>query len=227
MSTALAPYIPRRQADFTNWLANFSTLISASPTLYGLTSGDAATIAAMNASWVAVFTPVTSPMTRTSAAVSAKNTAYATIVPQVRVYAQNISNNPGVASSDKIAVGVNPKTSTPSPISPPVSVPVLTIQAAGPGTLTVRYRDSAASVSVKGKPYGVKFVQIFGSASSTPITVQSAGPLLAQLTKSPGVLNLAGMTTGEQLYFWARYLLSNGQFSAWSTISNFTVANSM
>ena len=227
MSTALAPYIPRKQADFTNWLANFSTLITASPTLYGLTSGDATIIAGLNTQWVAAFTPVTSPTSKTAAAVSAKNTAYATIVPQIRTYAQAISNNPGVGSADKIAVGVNPKTSTPSPISPPASVPVLTIQAAGPGTLTVRYRDSAASVSVKGKPYGVKFVQIFGRASATPITVQDATSLLTQLTKSPGVLNLAGMTTGQQVYFWARYLLANGQFSAWSTIVNFTVANSM
>jgi hypothetical protein len=46
---ALPPYMPTKEADFTNWLNNSSTLISANPPAYGLMSTDAANIAAQNA----------------------------------------------------------------------------------------------------------------------------------------------------------------------------------
>ena len=50
---ALPPYIPVQEGEFTSWLANFSTLISAAPSMYGLLTSDAATIAAQNAAWEA------------------------------------------------------------------------------------------------------------------------------------------------------------------------------
>lgn len=46
---ALPPYMPTKEADFASWLANFSTLISANPSAYGLMTTDAATIAPQNA----------------------------------------------------------------------------------------------------------------------------------------------------------------------------------
>jgi hypothetical protein len=222
---AVAPYIPNKQANFTAWLANFSTLITASPNTYGLVTSDAVTIAGLNSAWVAAYTPVTSGSTKTPAAVSNKNSVEVSVKAQIRVYAQQIGNNPGVTSANKIALGLNPKTSTPSPVTAPTTNPVLTVQSASAGSLIVRYRDSAASVSVKSKPYGVKFCEIHGNASATPITVQTASNLLVNASKSPVVIDTSSFTTGMQLYFWARWRCGNGAFGPWSPIVAFTVAN--
>ena len=115
---AVAPYIPAKDAQFDAWLNNFSTLISAAPATYGLVAGDATTIAAQYSSWHAAYLLCTSKSTKTANAVSAKNTAKVTALAIIRPYAQTISNNPGVTSANKIALGLNPKTSTPSPITP-------------------------------------------------------------------------------------------------------------
>jgi len=96
--------------------------------------------------------------------VGAKNVAKVTVTAQIRTYAQTIANNPGVSGDNKIALGLNPKTSTPSPITPPTTYPALTLQNQTPLQATLRYRDSAASVSVKAKPYGVTQCQVFGMA---------------------------------------------------------------
>jgi hypothetical protein len=223
---ALAPYIPNRDANLNNWLANFSTLISANPFTYGLVTADAATIAAAVATWTAAYMLVTSNTTKTQQTVSAKNTARVTVLSVVRPYAQSISLNAGVASADKIALGLNPRTSTPSPISPPTTNPVLLLQNLTNLSATLRFRDSAASVSVKAKPYGVKLLRLYGATSATPLTDPTKLPLLDTFTKSPLVLSLTGLTVGQQMYCAAQWQVQSGGLSPFSPILSFTVAGS-
>lgn len=219
---AVAPYIPTTDAGLDAWLNNFSTLITASPSAYGLLSSDAATIAAAVASWHAEYLLVSSPTTKTASTVSAKNTAKVTTLGIIRPYSQNIANNPGVSSSNKIALGLNPKTSTPSPITPPASNPILTVQSAANLSMILRYRDSAASVSVKSKPYGVKGCQIFGVASAIPITDPTKLPLLLVATKSPVTVTFPSGSAGMQVYMAARWAIQTGGVSPWSPMINFT-----
>lgn len=220
---ALPSYIPARDADFNNWLNNFSTLLSATPALYGLTAVDAASVAAVTATWNATYLLVTSPSTKTADAVSAKNTAKVNANSGVRPYAQQISLNAGVASSDKIAIGVNPRTSTPTPITPPTTNPVLTLQSCSNLSAYVRYRDSAASVSVKAKPFGVLQLQLFGTTSATIVTDPTTLPLKGTPTKSPFVLTFSSADIGKQFYCAGRWVTRNGQVGPWSGILSFTV----
>ena len=129
---------------------------------------------------------------------------------------------PGVSSANKIALGLNPKTSTPSPITPPSSNPILTVQSAANLSMILRYRDSAASVSVKSKPYGVKGCQIFGVASATPITDPTKLPLLIIATKSPVTVTFPSGSAGMQVYMAARWAIQTGGVSPWSPMINFT-----
>jgi hypothetical protein len=220
---ALPPYVPTKDALFSNWLDNFATLLAADPALYGLTAGDAATVTAQQVAWAAAYGLVTSPSTKTAEAVSAKNDAKINALGVVRPLAQRISLNAGVASSDKVAIGVNPRTSTPSPITPPTSQPVLLVQSASSLSLILRYRDSAASVSVKAKPYGVTQLRLYGKTSATPITDPAELPLIETLTKSPAVLSLAAFSPGAQLYLVGRWATRTGGLSDPGAIINFTV----
>lgn len=221
---ALPPYIPNPDAKFNNWVNNFSTLITAAPMTYGLVAGDATAIAAVVATWNTAYALVTSPSTKTAQAVSDKNTARVTTLATVRPYAQQISLNAGVASADKIAVGVNPRTSTPSPITPPNSNPVLVIQAAQNLATIMRFRDSAAAPSVKSKPYGVLRCEVKYLVSVTPITDPTLLTQVVSATKSPFVVQFGGGDVGKQCYFAARWATRTGGFSPWSPIANFTVA---
>jgi hypothetical protein len=220
---ALPPYIPAKDADLSNWLANFSTLISASPATYGLTSTDAINIAAANTSFQTAYAVVTSPSTKTAATVSAKNTAKVNTLAIVRPYAQQISLNAGVSSADKTAVGVNPRTSTPSPVTPPTSNPILSVRGAGNLSLILSYRDSAASVSVKAKPYGVTSCRIRYVVSATPITDVTVLTGLVHATKSPLTVTFASGDAGKQCYLAAQWVTRTGGVSPWSPIANFTV----
>ena len=217
------PYIPPKDADLAAWLANFSSLLTASPVTYGQSSAVAVSVAAANSAYQAAYTLVTSPSTKTANTVASKNSAKVSTLAIVRPIAQQISLAAGVLTSDKIAIGVNPRTSVPTPITPPTTVPALTLRGAGPLQVIVYYRDSAASTSVKSKPYGVQFVNLYYETSATPITVPQPSANLIQLTKSPYTITFPGSAGGLQVYIWAQYVLKNGKLSSFSPVSSWTV----
>jgi len=214
------PYIPPKDANLSTWAANFSSLLTAAPATYGQSSATAAAVAAAVATFQAAYTVVTSKSTKTADAVTAKNNAKVAMLALVRPVAVNTSLNVAVSSANKIAIGVNPRSSTPSPITPPTTYPVLTVQAGAALQLYVRYRDSAASVSVKAKPYGVSSVVLAFAISAVPVTDPTTLGGQMALTKSPSLVQFAA---GGQCYMAARYLLANGKYSGWGPIVNFTV----
>lgn len=219
----LPPYVPARNANFIAWLANFSTLITAAPATYGLASGDATTIAAINTSLAADYALITSPATKTKTTVQAYNSAKAGDLPTVRGYAQMIANNAGVSASNKTAVGVNPRTSTPTPITAPTTSPVLTAQSASTGGIILRYRDATASPSVKAKPYGAIGVQLWAMSSATPVTDPSLLDFQLNATKSPLTLSMPG-TAGHTIYIAARWQTRTGLVGPWSSIISYVSA---
>lgn len=220
---ALPPYIPAKDGAYDSWAANFSTLITADPPSYGLTTSDASNIAAAYASWLAAYTLVLSPSTKTAAVVAAKDTARVTSLRIFRPYAQSIANNAGVTPANKTAVGVNPRTSTPIPITAPTTNPVLTSATGMSLQSVVRYRDSIASPSVKSKPYGVIQCQVWGALSATPIADPAALALLGIATKSPFIQNWPAGSGGKTAYLAARWITRKGLVGPWSPIIAVTV----
>jgi hypothetical protein len=219
----VAPYIPVKNAAMIAWLANFSGLITASPATYGLAAGDATSIAAINTAMAAAYALITSPSTKTAATVAAFNALKAGDLPPIRQYAQMISLNAGVSSANKIAVGVNPRTSVPTPITAPTTNPVLTVASASTAGLILRYRDSVASPSVKSKPFGVIAVQVYAMASTTVVTDPTTLPFVLSATKSPLTLSLPA-TAGKVCYIVARYITRKGLVGPWSPIISYVSA---
>ena len=221
---ALPPYIPAKDASLNSWSANFSTLITASPATYGLVSGDASAIATVVAEWAAAYALVVSPTTKTASTVSAKNIAKIALLATVRPYAQQISLNAGVSASNKTAVGVNPRTSVPTPITTPTTYPSLTINTALSLQHVVRYRDSTSSPSVKSKPYGVIGVQLYATASATAITDPTLLAYQQTAPKSPFLQSWPAGDVGMKAYYAARYVTRKGLFGPWSPVVSFTIA---
>lgn len=215
---ALAPYIPPKDAALNSWAANFSALITADPATYGLVTGDASAIAGVVATWAAAYALVTSPSTKTAMTVSAKNAAKVSMLGTLRPYAQTIGLNAGVTSAAKIAVGVNPRTSVPVPITAPTTYPVLSITSGFPLNLIVRYRDQLASPSVKSKPYGVIGCMISAQTSSTVITDPTKIQVIGPQTKSPYTQPFPGGSSGSIAYMAARWVTKKGLFGPWSPI---------
>jgi hypothetical protein len=215
---AVAPYIPPKNADLLSWAQNFSTLLTASPSTYGLMSSDAATVAATYAALAAAYALITSSATKTAATVQAFNIQKVTSLSVLRPYAQTIANNAGVAASDKIAIGVNARTTPPTPVPVPPTYPVLYFGTNSNAGQVLRYHDSTNSASVKSKPFGVLQVQIYALVSATVITDPTLLTLQRSVTTSPLQLTLGSGNAGKTAYYAARYITRKGYLSDFGPI---------
>src|SRR5688572_775218 len=153
------PYFPSRNADIAPWLLNFSTLLTAAPTDYGLTAGNAVTVAAQNTAWQAAYTAATNPVTRTSVTVAALQSATFTMRAIVLPFATLIAGNPAVLDADKIAIGVTVRITTRTPIPPPADAPGFDLVRVTPLSARYRYYDLATPTSKK-KPYGAVSIEV-------------------------------------------------------------------
>lgn len=217
------PYIPAKDADFANWSANFATLIAASPATYGLTSGDAATITAADAAFQTAYSTAINPATRTPVTVQAKDTARTSTQVTERAYGQTIANNAGVSPSDKIALGLNPRTNTPTPVPAPITYPLLSVASTVTNGLVIRYRDDLASPSVKSKPAGSTALQLNAqiNVGGTISASVDLWPVAGIETKSPFVLATSPSDSGKIVSMAGRWLTRRGLMGPWGpTITN-------
>lgn len=217
---ATPPYIPASDSGFDAWLANFSTLITAAPTTYGLVAGDATAIAAQQTAWAAAYALVVNPATKTAVTVAAKDAARATAESVVRPYAVQISQNPGVTNGDKTAVGVTVKKTIPTPVPPPTTTPTLSLVQGSPLSHQLAYRDTSTPTS-KSKPAGAIQIQL-NRAVGVAFTVDpDAAAFYAMWTKSPNVSTFDSTQVGMKCTYFARWVTRGGpggasQFGPWS-----------
>ena len=147
------PYIPAADALAGPWSDNFSTLLTAAPTDYGLVAGDAVAVAAVVTPWLAALVLATNPATRTPVTVADKDTARAAMEAVVRPYAVQISQNPLISNGLKTGIGVTPRilTKTRNSVVAEEAVLAITYTALSAPILTV---TNPATPLTKARPLG-------------------------------------------------------------------------
>lgn len=215
-------YIPTQQEELASWADNFSALITAGPSTYGLAPADAVIIAAAVTGYTAALTLALDPATRTPVTVNSKDAARANLLVVVRPYAVAISINPGIASEDKIALGVNPRQNPPTPVTAPTSNPLLSFIAATPGQHTLRAADQFTP-DTRAKPAGVTQMQLFAFVGTTVPTGPEDASFLGVYTKQPIAVTFAPADAGKKAYYWARWQTRTGLVGPWSTVLSQTV----
>jgi hypothetical protein len=236
---APAPYIPARDSTLDTWSANFSTLITATPSTYGLDATAALAIQNAFNTWHAAYLiggsagspPVPlNPSTFTRVTVAAKNAEKIAMTTILRTYASQIRLNPGVSNSDKTALGLNLPNNSPSPIGTPTTFPLLAIVSAGPGTHELRFADNTTP-SIRKKPFGAVGMQLFRGVATDPIDDVANCQYLATLTTQPYLSSFLIGDNGKVATYFARWVTRGRQAGGavqlegpWSAPVNMTVA---
>jgi hypothetical protein len=202
-------YIPSKIADFAIWLANFSALLTAAPTTYGLTAPDAVAVAAFAGDFADAYAISSVPATRTSGAIAQTNAQRAISTAGVRPYAVRIAANTAVTPENKVAIGVTVRSLTPTPIPPPTTVPGLALESAISLNHTLRSFDTSTPTS-KAKPFGAIAIQIFRAIGTMPAIDPEQAVFYANVTKSPFVVNFNSGDQGKKCTYFARYQTTSG-----------------
>jgi hypothetical protein len=105
-------------AELYNGTINFSTMISATPSAYGLSAPQAASYATLSDSYKVAYETIQTPSTRTKGAVAAKNAAKILLRVAASDLAKIIEGTSTVTDQQKIDLGLNVR-KTPGPMGPP------------------------------------------------------------------------------------------------------------
>ena len=221
-----APYIPATDAGLDDWGANFSTLITATPSDFGLSGVDAAAIQAGFDGYHAAYllggvsgtppnrVPV-NPSTYTTVTVAAKNVEKFSFTTLARSYAVQIRVNNAVTNPNKVALRLNLVNSTPSPIPAPSTSPILIFIAATPGMHTLRFADTNTPSSA-AKPQNVLQLQLFMGVSTITLNDPALCALYSTPTKIPVGVNFSPADAGKVATYFGRWATRKGLTGPWS-----------
>lgn len=211
-------YLPQALAELQLWADNFATLISATPALYGLTAGDAASIQAVVDAYDAAYIASTSPGTRTPVTVQATVDARNAMVAVIRNYARLVLANSGVSDSNKTDLGLIIRDPVNTPVPIPGTNPVLNLVGVTPGQITLGYQDSAVIGTSKAKPFGATQMLVYVMFGMVAPATPGATPFNKVVTKSPFFVDTVAAATGQSAYIYARWSTAKGLLGPWSPL---------
>lgn len=214
---ASADYIPAPDEACRAWAQNYSTKITATPTVYGLVAGDATAMAAAYAAFAAALALATAPATRTSVTVATKDTTRATMVALVRSQVAKVQAYSAITPTLLSELGLTVRKTTRTPIPPPATRPLLTIVRSNGPVLDMRINDELTPDS-RAFPFGAPLCQVYYKAGLTPGTDLSTYSLLATVGRSVSALDVTHILPGAVMNFVCRYINRRGEVGPQSDV---------
>jgi hypothetical protein len=216
-------YIPSREADLDTWLANFKTLIAATPTSYGLVAADGTAITNAFNAWHTAYLAAVNPTTRTKATVTTKNEQKAIVLGVVRGYATVIRANAAVSDALKIGIGLHVHDTAPSPVPTPSTYPMLTLSGMGVGQQDLRAADQATPAK-RAKPTGVAGMLLFRHVGTAPATDPTQCEFLGFASRTEFTSHFDSADNGKTATYFARWTNSKGEMGPWSPAASMPIA---
>lgn len=211
----MSGYLPTKDADLDNWASNWSTKVTAAPTTYGLTAPIATAVAALFATWHTAYLAAVAPTTRSPTTIAAKDSAKGAMVPQLRLYSQQVKANDAVSNANKEALGIHIDDTVPTPIPPPASHPIITVDSSGVQSMVLRFADefSPASRRRPAGSIGLLLRKYVGVAAGTD---PETAPFEGLFTRIPMEVPFTSDDVGKKATFWAQWTNGKGQEGPWS-----------
>jgi hypothetical protein len=215
----MAGYIPTKDADLLAWTLNWTTRVTATPALYGLTAPIAAACAGLFTTFNTAYQAAVSPTTRSPTTVAAKDSAKGAMVPVLRLYSQQVKANDAVSNANKEALGIHIDDTVPTPIPAPTTAPIVSITDSGVLEMNLRFADEL-SPSSRRKPFGAPGLLLFRKIGTVPATDPDGAEFVGFYTRIPMAVGFGAPDQGKMCTFFARWTNTKGEEGPWSTATS-------
>ena len=157
-------FLPSTDAGLLAWSLNFSTRISATPLVFGLTAQLAAAYQTDHDLFATTLAGC-DPSVRNKPAVAAKNDARSALKVRARYLSSLVHGTASVTDAQKLELGLNVR-AMPSPIPAPSEAPGIDILSVIGRVVKIRLHGE--EVLKRGKPPGVKGASVFSAVGTAP-----------------------------------------------------------
>jgi hypothetical protein len=218
----MADYIPGPDANFQAWQSNFVTYANANLAALGLTAADMTPITTAQTGWATAFPAHVAAVNAAKAAKQTKDEARAAYVAAIRPLVRRLQASSVVSNAERESLGIT-VANEPSPIGPPTTAPLCSIECGARLQHTLRFVDETTPTR-KAKPLGVLGVEIWNKVGETPPANESELRFVAVDTNAPFVLNYNSADGGKTAYYWMRWVSPTGERGPWGEQSQATIA---
>lgn len=166
----MADYLPRKESELMDWARSFNAQIVATPTVFGLTAGQATAFTALWTTFRTAYETANAEPTRTKGAVQTKNTAKQAMIDGsggIRELVNIIQAYPGTTNTMRVDLAITVPDVDPTPIPQPSTSPVIHVVSRYGRTVTLRLEDSENPTS-RRRPAGVQGAIVYSWVGATP-----------------------------------------------------------
>jgi len=162
-------FLPSKEADLLAWSTNFDAKITATPTIYGVTSAMATVYTALHLAFATKYAESIEPTTNSKATIAAKNLAKQNLVNGpggARALVALCQAFPGMNDALRAELSIRPRDVEPSPAPVPDDAPQLNIVSTVGRKVTLRLRDPK-NPDRRGKPEGIQGATVLTHVGTT------------------------------------------------------------
>jgi hypothetical protein len=153
----LKDYLPKREAELVTWSNNYSTRISATPLVFGLSVLQASDFATLNDAWIAAYNTASSDLTNSRAARLAKRDAKRAMIDGVRPLVKINQAFPGLTDAQRADLGITVP-AIPAPRPAPTVAPTLLVLSSANHVVKLRLTNVDSPSRAKPKDASIAYI---------------------------------------------------------------------
>ncbi|MDD4991952.1 MAG: hypothetical protein PHR83_06955 [Paludibacter sp.] len=214
----MSDYIPKTDAEYNVWQFNLIALLSENATAWGISAEVITSLKASQTRWTTAYDKTSNKQNRTTADVITKNEAGEDFTKEIRdVVQQWLVRNPKVTDADRARLGITVRTNTHTPVPPPSTFPVGSVDFSLRLQHSISFYDQASAHS-NAKPEGVSGCEIYLKVDGeAPKSVEEMN-FQGTCTASPLVVKFESAKAGKTAWYWLRWVNRKGETGPWSTV---------
>ena len=212
-------YIPSSDAEFNDWLDNFTTTLSK-------TNGhdqDAA-LATAQSDWATKFADYKTKRAASEAARQAKDEARQTLETAVRARARAVQADASVSNATRAALGLTVRDETRTATQAPTTRPIADIDTSQSLRHTINFFDEQTPNS-RRRPDGVRGCEIWVKVGDPAPTDPDELRFLALDSATPYLVEYDGADAGKIAHYRLRWSSTRGEVGPWSQIVSAMITN--
>jgi hypothetical protein len=210
-------YLPRKDSELFMWTTNFTTVVAANASAWGIPSNEVSNLQNANNAFGLLLTKADSPE-KTPYIIAQKNTARETLENIIRELVGFRLRNPIITDAQRVLLGLHVHDTTRTPVPVPTTHPEFNIEVFDVRRLKVAFHDMGSKS--KAKPYGANGAVIVYAVLDTPPADVSFLAHSTLATRTPHTLEFTEEERGKKVYVAICWQNEKGQRGPWSAIQN-------
>lgn len=218
----MSDYLPRTDADFSDWLHNFNTYANANLAALGLVAGDLTPIQTASTNFDASMSANDAMQSQAQGTSMTKDGNRRTTEDLVRSLVARIQSHPSVTDAQRTSLGITVRSTSRTPVGAPTSKPIATVDTSQRLQHTISFVDESSPTS-RAKPDGVQGCEIWTKIDGPPPTDPSQLTYLATDTRTPYTAEFDGSQAGKTAYYMLRWVSTRSEAGPWSQTVSATI----